>query len=253
MKKLLIGLVVMSLILICQEGFSAQWDVDGVAGTISPSDLDTYIGYNDTSVDRMLSKYRNGLRLEYASASTITIGIGECMISNSGGTIRGMMANTAAVTGIWGNLDTGSEANSSTYYVYVGTSTISDTTVTAAISLSSTAPSNLTYYIRLGSFYNDSSGNITLIQNDGFFTDMGDWVSRSFETDYQAATDGFAVAYATVATVYIYSDSTSTPTTLRISTSSTSNAGVCCPVKKGDYYKVSSNGTDTAAFWIPID
>jgi hypothetical protein len=39
------------------------------------------------------------------------------------------------------------------------------------VSLSNTAPTGATYYCKLGSFYNDSSGNITQITNDNYISD----------------------------------------------------------------------------------
>jgi len=45
------------------------------------------------------------------------------------------------------------------------------------ISLSSTAPTGATYYVRLGSFYNDASGNIAWVKNDNdYFQDVKAYV-----------------------------------------------------------------------------
>jgi hypothetical protein len=76
-----------------------------------------------------------------------------------------LRANTSATTVTWANIDTGAEAISSTYYLWA-VADADATTFTVMISLSNTAPTGATYYRKLGSFYNDASGNITQITND---------------------------------------------------------------------------------------
>lgn len=265
MKKLFIGLVV-SLLLVSQGYCADPWDVTIPLGTTSPSDLDTNIPINWAAQDRLLSNYRQGFKIYYSSASALTVGAGEVMVSNSGGTTRLMLNKTSSTTVNWSNLDTGSEAASTTYYVYAGTSTTTDTSPTFYISASSSAPTGVTYYKRLGSFYNNSSSAITYddIVNDNNYYGLkfGDWVSRTNNTVYQATTDGILTAYGSNASgastgPRLYSDSNSSPTTLR-ARDDTAAAGyyatATIAVKKGDYYKADCSNTPTRAiYWLPKD
>lgn len=170
MKRLFIGLIF--ILLSNNNVWSAnQWrngtGENSILGTEAAADIDSVIYSNLTlPLDRMLRDYRQGCKITYASASTLTVGAGAIMLSNSSGTVRLMQVNTAATTVQWANIDTGSEANSTTYYVWAFQETVGDSDFDVAISTSSTAPSGKTYYKRLGSFYNNSSGDIEQIKND---------------------------------------------------------------------------------------
>ncbi|MCG3166674.1 MAG: hypothetical protein POELPBGB_02454 [Bacteroidia bacterium] len=86
---------------------------------------------------------------------------------------------------------------------------------------------------------------------------FGAWTSRSANTVYQAATDGFIVAWAASAYFKVITDGSSTPTTVRMeaegATSNAARPNTMCPVRKGDYWKVegTSGGTPTV-WWMPI-
>ena len=170
-----------------------QWREDGsqetVLGTSDASDLDTAIWENVVSpLDTLLSNYRQGCQIKYASASTLTVELGQAVVSNSAGTIRLMLKNTSNTTvSFAANMDTGAEANSTQYYIWIFQQTTSDTDFDVCISTSSTAPSSKTYYRKLGQFYNDASGNITLIKNDDpeelASYDSG-WFAVAVSTDY---------------------------------------------------------------------
>ena len=187
MKKLL--LMTALLVCFCQvnnvEG-AIGWLKTKPAGTSNASDIDTYVGENNAALDLMLSKYRQGCLLSYASASTLTVGTGGVMVSNADASVRLMLAKTSATTLSWTDLDTGSEATSTTYYVYSIASATTDTTQAYKISTSSSAPNGVTYYVRLGSFYNDASGNITNIVNDNFQVRSYDsgWFAVAASTAY---------------------------------------------------------------------
>jgi hypothetical protein len=164
MKRLWIALV-LSLGLVVNGWAADEWAVGDPAGTRNASDLDTYLLANNTALDRFLQYGRHDCKISYASASTITVGTGSVVCSNSGGTVRHLRANTAAVTVTWGMIDTGAEEASKTYYLWaVGDADA--TTFTVMVSLSSTAPTGATYYKYLGSFYNDASSNITQTVDD---------------------------------------------------------------------------------------
>ena len=91
------------------------------------------------------------------------------LFDSSGFGVRVTSVNeTAAITtsGVNG-LDTGSEANSTWYYVYV---IFNGTTVAALLSASSvspTLPSGYTFFRRVGSVYNNASGNFISIRKVG--------------------------------------------------------------------------------------
>ena len=245
---------------------SDQWDTTDPAGTESPSDLDSLITTNNDVVDRLLADYREGVKLSYASAATITVGTGQIVCDNSGRTLRKWRENTSALTLAWTDIDTGGEESSKTYYVYACADTDA-TTFTAVISLNSSSPSEVTYYKRLGSFYNDSDGDISnndslTNDNDYYALQLGDWESKSSGTSYLASTDGFVLAGAEATggdsgRGLMLSDSANPPTTERQelhAASDTEHDSGCMPVKKGDYYKVTlTNGTMDYIYWIPSE
>ena len=170
---------------------------DVIAGGDSPSDIDTLLDAASTEpLDRLLQEYRQGAKIAYSSSTTITVAAGQVGIQNSTGTIVAFLDNTSSTSVTFSNIDTGSEAANTTYYVYATCTTpASDTDFDITISLSSSAPSGKTYYARLGSFYNDSSSNIdeTLIVNDNEtaypsmvdpFTHDSGWFSVSLNSTY---------------------------------------------------------------------
>lgn len=199
-------------------------------------------------LDTLLSNYRRGYNLGYSSGSTLSTSPGEIVVSNSGGTVRLFLQDAGSGSVTFSNIDTGVEANSTTYYVYCGTSTATDAACTYYISLSSSAPTGVTYYARLGSFYNDASGNITSITNDNAISGVGSYTTKTAGVTYQALTDGYVSADGEATStanmqIDIYSDSSSSPTTVlrtaKLGNSSLNNViSVGEIIKKGDYYKV---------------
>ena len=164
MKKLVLALIL--TLAIQPLGFSAsEWDKEKPAGADDRSDLDTILQVNNEAVDRLVSNYRRGMALSYATVATLTAAIGEVTCSNATGAVRKFRANTTATTITWADIDTGAEANSTTYYVYA-VADADATTSTFKISASATTPTGATYYKRLGSFYNNSSGDIENVDSD---------------------------------------------------------------------------------------
>jgi len=162
-----ISALLFAFLFITSQCFGATgWVKTKPASDESPSDISTLVGENNAALDLMLSKYQRGAQITYLTAATLTVAIGETIVSNTAGTIRLMLANTSATTVTWANIDTGAEEASTTYYVYAVGSATTDTTFTIVISKSATTPTGVTYYKRLGTFYNDASSNITLITND---------------------------------------------------------------------------------------
>lgn len=76
---------------------------------------------------------------------------------------------------------------------------------------------------------------------------FGAWASKSNNTSYQAATDGFVlVAAAASESPYGYTDGSNPPTTQRIIGYF---SGFCMPVRKGDWWKVTGA---TTVYWLPM-
>ena len=86
----------------------------------------------------------------------------------------------------------------------------------------------------------------------GLGTVFGAWETKSNNTVYQAATDGFALARCAYTTDAIdgYTDSANPPTVLRLRAGS-GTPSITMPVRKGDYWKVVGP-SDTVVYWIPI-
>ena len=151
--------------LLAQSGYTAdQWAKGEPAGTEAAGTIDNLIRVNNGAQDRLLNNYRNNLSVIYASASTLAVLPGEVAIPNAAISVVRYRETTTNTTVSWADIDTGAEATSTQYYVYA----TADTDVTGMvfkISASSTAPSGMTYYRKIGYFYNDASGNIVNIGN----------------------------------------------------------------------------------------
>lgn len=90
------------------------------------------------------------------------------------------------------------------------------------------------------------------------------WNTKLANTVYQAEADGFIVGYIGLATAIAdgYSDSSNPPITLRFRSTCSDDfvgdfhASFMMPVKKGDYYKVTTttaSGTATVVvYWVPL-
>ena len=65
----------------------------------------------------------------------------------------------------WADIDTGAENNSTKYYVY-GICDADADTFTFVISTDSSTPTGVTYWSRLGTFFNNSASDIAQITND---------------------------------------------------------------------------------------
>ena len=86
-----------------------------ILGSELVSDIDTISFQNIVDpVDRLLANYRQGCKIAYLTASTLTVESGEIVLSNSGGTIRLFQQNTADTSVTWADIDTGAEATSTT-------------------------------------------------------------------------------------------------------------------------------------------
>ncbi len=270
MKKLVSLILMLSLSFHVYAGnqWQAGTGAETIPGSTNISDIDAVSFQNMTDpLDRLLTSYRRNCKITYLSASTLTVEAGELVVSNADGSIPLYLQNTSSTTVEWTDIDTGAEASSTTYYLYGYQDTPSDTDIDFTISTSSTTPTGITYYERLGSFYNDSSSNIirgSLITNDNNYYGLrlGDAVAKTPGTAYEALTDGVVTAYCAGTNVNnvgiaVYVDSSNPPVTLVMSYSRSSYAGVSSPapityfVKKGLYYKVNITGTAPQLNWQP--
>lgn len=88
---------------------------------------------------------------------------------------------------------------------------------------------------------------------------IGSWVSKTPGQIYQATTDGFVLAVSGVSsnggTGIIYSDSSSSPSTVRgllTATVTSQYLSAISPVKKNDYYEVTVSSGTINEYFIPI-
>jgi hypothetical protein len=262
MKKILLGLF-LSLCLLSNGYCVDEWSKADPQGSRGASDIDAYVAANNSALDRLNYDHIQGCVLSYASASTLTVEAGSLSLPNAGGTTVRYRRNPTSTTVAWTELDTGVEAISQTYYIY-GVADTDATTFTVKISTNSSAPTSATYYRRLGSFYNDASGDITQVTNDSNYYEFGSWTTKSYNVVYQASADGYAIATPAYASVnggtdyiYGYSDTSNPPTTERGRVRTTSDTTdiqgtIIFPVKKGNYWTVTKTGTRNypTVYWI---
>ena len=103
-------------------------------------------------------------------------------------------------------------------------------------------------------------GGISLSKISGV---LGFSALRTVNTVYQAATDGFVIAYSNRyggwGAIYGYTDSGNPPNTKIADNNGRpdeqeQNVFICFPVKKGDYWRVSLDGNTSSATvtWVPL-
>lgn len=254
MKKLL----VLALLLISSNVYAVdEWTVakPAVGDNLTAFPADNQA--NNGAMNRLLSKYQRGQQITFKDANTVTVTAGEIVCSD--GSTNKFRVNTSGTDVTFSNIDTGAEASATTYYVYANCDAAA-TTNTFKVSLSSTTPTGVTSFRRLGSFYNDASSNISRLVNDNY-QGAGTAVSKSFETAYLALTDGFVFGYASGGaancTMTAYSDSASAPATVVQMGSFTFVGGgpnayvpVSFFVNKGDYYKVTNSTAGGGALYF---
>lgn len=89
---------------------------------------------------------------------------------------------------------------------------------------------------------------------------LGSWTTKNFGTTYQATTDLLVIVTATSSfpagsTANIFSDSNSSPSTLRAvysgpATTYTTDASIITPVRKNDYYEATESGVSGPVMYI---
>jgi hypothetical protein len=105
-------------------------------------------------------------------------------------------------------------------------------------------------------YYGDGS-HLTGVTSSGF----GAWATKSNNTVYQAATDGFVIymddTTGQYSSIYGYTDGNPNPATVRAHIYTVGNGGTTqqamftMPVRKGDYWKVNGAGTPVV-YWLPL-
>ena len=158
MRKILTILVV-AMLLSTQAFAVDDWTLLSPLGSSNASDIDTLQQANNTAVDRVISNYKNGCNIYYISAASVGVATGEVVCSNTAGSLRQFRKNTSALTLTWANIDAGAEASSTQYYVYA-VADADSANFTALISTNASTPTGATYFKKIGSFYNNSSGNV---------------------------------------------------------------------------------------------
>lgn len=255
MIKILMSLLMTSFLM--SPLAHAEWDVNIplVGDNLTDFPIDNQA--NLDALELLLLEYPKGMTLSYSSGATIVVSTGGIVCADSGGTTKRLRANTSTTNVTFADLDTGVEASNTTYYVYATCDAVA-TTAAFKISASSSSPSGITYYKRIGSFLNDSSSNITLIDNDRLTNDLGARTSKTIGVIYQATTSGEACGTITGSTcAYLtgLTDNSSSPSAVGGYAGVNSNAqadhtvtasGFCMPVKAGDYYEVTATKNDAA-------
>lgn len=109
---------------------------------------------------RVYTDYRTGCIVSYESATTVSVSRGEIELGSS--TSAGKRRNTLSITlDITTDLDTGSEAASTQYFVWVYPDSDNETNFLGKISVSSSDATGITNERLLGHFWNDASSNIS--------------------------------------------------------------------------------------------
>lgn len=156
--------VLTMLFLICTPAFAVDWTKTAPAGSSYITDLDANIAVqNNEALDRLVGNHKRGCEVFPDGVASIKVGTGEIALPNSDASVVRWRKNTTVTSVDWTNIDTGAEATSTQYYVWA-LGDASASTFTVKISASATVPSGSpTYYRLIGSFYNNSSGNIVSV------------------------------------------------------------------------------------------
>lgn len=132
--------------------------------------LQTMVGATGSAAshtDSILSvfrEWRHGCKVIADTVAQIKVNAGEVACVDSSGNVK-LRRNTSVTTVTWADIDTGAEASSKRYYVHAVADSAA-TTFTVVISLSSTAPTGVTTFKLLGSFFNNSGSSIEDVMDD---------------------------------------------------------------------------------------
>ena len=212
------------------------------------------------SFRNLLTHYAYGCACSYDDTTHLYVAAGELVIQDASGNTA-FRRNTAQLTVDFTMLDTGSVAPNTQYYIYA-TADVSATTFLCCLSTNATTPTGKTFYRLIGKCNTNASSQLAAGSVQGTLTvGFVSWSTKNATTVYQAATDGFVVAYQMPdaaggggSNVLLgYTDSNNPPTTGRQLQSSSDGYGrsnlMIMPVRKGDYWEVT--GINLTIFWLP--
>lgn len=150
-----------------------------------------------TSMSSLPQDYIAGLQLEYVDASSVKVLAGECRSADD---TTDLVLSSDTTIDLTTDLDTGSEADSTNYYVWIGTVT---GTVTVKFSASASSPTGLTTPRRLPGVV---ANRVGASNNDiAEFVQYGDWQEYLYDIDCDG-TDTTSVLDASVGTTAVTVD-----------------------------------------------
>ncbi len=150
--------------------------------------LETMVGASGSAAnqtDSILSafrEYRRGCRVIPDTVAQIKVEAGEVCCEDASGNVK-LRRNTGVTTVTWGEIDDGAEDTSKRYYVHA-VADAAATTFTVVISLSATAPTGVTTFKLLGSFFNDSGDDITDVMDDLWLIGKEPGTIEAWPTNY---------------------------------------------------------------------
>jgi hypothetical protein len=265
MNKVIVFLIAL-MFLTSNSWATVGWNKSIPATSENPQAISPDVIENNTAVDLMLQDYRSGhVTVSLISTSEIDVGPGGVMLSNAGGSVRLMVANSSLTAVSSTNIDTGTISASSTYYLYAYASSTTATTFSVIFSASATSPTGITYYTRLGSFTTDGSKNFVSVQSDVSTGAIGSILNygSSSSTSSSVAQTSLKIAYGSIS---VGASSTASITNLPFTSSSTFSCsattsgstveleGVACTPSSGSGLTIYNNwpsGTLTIN-WIAI-
>ncbi len=192
--------------------------------------------YSDNLKNLLLDQV-SGCKVTYSGADEIKVAAGRIAIPDASGNVR-WRTNPTETTVNWANIDTGSQASSRLYYIYVRADSAA-TTFTIIFSINAAIPTGGTFYRLIGRFYNNASSNIEQVYgkyNLGF----GIEEARSNDTTYEAITDGYVEFRSAGNQCEGFKDGSNPPTTsIGVAASSSTDNHQFFHVLKGNFWKVT--------------
>lgn len=110
-------------------------------------------------LDSLANMIAPSMRLTYVDGDTVKVSAGRIWCKDATGSIRVLRYNATETDVTFANIDTGSEASSTVYYVLAIADAVA-TTVTFVVSTSASAPSGATVFGLVGKFYNNSASDV---------------------------------------------------------------------------------------------
>lgn len=131
--------------------------------------VETFVGASgatqskNTDVLTFLQGLNPMITLSWVDVDTIQASAGVVLCANSGSSVKVLRKNTSTTNITFSDIDTGARATNTVYYVYAN-GDASATTVTFKISASSSTPTGVTNYRRIGTFKTNGTGSGQIIE-----------------------------------------------------------------------------------------